>query len=329
MIPMGFDSASTAQKILGNELAAIPGVQSVAKCYAAPSSQNGWNTSIRFDTRTEDELFRSSIKAADDQYIKTFDLSLIAGRNIFPADTVGEAIINETMVRKLGLKSPAEALGKKLHFNGDLTPVITGVVKDFHDASFHQDINAVCITSYSSNYDNYAVRININKIKTILPALEKKWTSFHPEKIYEYQFLDDSIAEFYETEDIMLKLISAFSFIAIFIGCLGLYGLVSFMAAQKTKEIGIRKVLGSSVGEILWIFGKEFGRLILIAFLVAAPVAWWMMNNWLSDFKYRIQIGVWTFMLAIGIIMFIAAVTVVYQSMKAAMANPVRSLRVE
>ncbi|MES1221001.1 MAG: ABC transporter permease [Bacteroidota bacterium] len=329
MIPLGFDSAGIAQKTFGNELAAIPGVQGVSQCYAAPSSQQGWNTSIRFDTRTEDELFRSSIKAADDQYVKTFDLQLLAGRNMFPSDTVREALINETMVKKLGLKSDADALGKKLSFNGNLSPVIAGVVKDFHDGSFHEDINAVCITSYANNYNNYAVKINVNNIKTILPALEKKWSSIHPDKIYEYQFLDESIAEFYETEEIMLKLISAFSFIAIFIGCLGLYGLVSFMAAQKTKEIGIRKVLGSSIAEILWIFGKEFSRLILIASVIAAPVAWWLMNSWLEDFKFRIHIGVWIFLLAIAIIMIIAAATVVYQSIKAAMANPVKSLRTE
>jgi len=329
MIPMGFDSASNAQKTLRNELAAIPGVQAVSQCYAAPSSDEAWNTSIRFDTRTEEELFRSSIKAADDQYVKTFDLQLVAGRNIFPSDTVREFLINEALIRKLGLKSPQEALGKKIYFNGNMSATIAGVVKDFHDGSFHSDINAVCITSFGSNYSSYAVRINMNNIKSVLPALEKKWSSIHPDKIYEYKFLDENIAGFYETEETMLKLISSFSCIAIFIGCLGLYGLVSFMAAQKTKEIGIRKVLGSSITEILWIFGKEFGRLILIAFLVAAPIAWWLMNNWLQDFKYRIHIGVWVFLMAIGVTLFIAAITVVYQSIKAAMANPVKSLRTE
>ncbi len=329
MIPMGFDSSGSAQKTLRNELASIPGVQSVSQCYAAPSSDETWNTSIRFDTRTEEELFRSSIKAADEQYIKTFDLQLIAGRNIFASDTVREFLVNETLTRKLGLKFPQEALGKKIYFNGNMSATIAGVVKDFHDGSFHSDINAVCITSFSDNYTNYAVRINLNKIKSTLPALEKKWSGIHPDKIYEYQFLDEKIAAFYETEETMLKLISAFSLIAIFIGCLGLYGLVSFMAAQKTKEIGIRKVLGSSITEILWIFGKEFGRLILIAFLVAAPISWWLMNKWLQDFKYSIHISGWIFLMAIVITFLIAGITVVYQSIKAAVANPVKSLRTE
>jgi putative ABC transport system permease protein len=329
MMPLGFDSLNNAQKTLGNQLAGIPGVQSVSQCYAAPSSQESWNTSIRFDTRTEEEPFRTSIKAADDQYIKAFDLQLVAGRNMFPSDTVREFLINETLVKKLGLKSPEDALGKKIYFNGSLSASIAGVVKDFHDVSFHGDVNAVAITTYAENYTNYALKININNIKSVLPALEKTWSSMHPDKIYEYQFLDQKIAEFYETEETMLKLITAFSFIAIFIGCLGLYGLVSFMAAQKTKEIGIRKVLGSSITEILWIFGKEFGRLIAIAFLIAAPFAWWLMNSWLQDFKYRISIGVGVFALAIGLILLIAAATVVYQSIKAAMANPVKSLRTE
>jgi predicted permease len=329
MMPLGFDSVSNAQKTLGNQLAAIPGVQSVSQCYAAPSSNESRNTSIRFDSRTEEEPFRTSFKAADDQYLKTFDLQLVAGRNIFPSDTAREFLINETLVKKLGLKSPEEALGKKIYFYGNLSASITGVVKDFHDVSFHGDVNAVAITTHAENYTNYAVKININNIKSILPALEKTWSSMHPDKIYEYQFLDEKIAEFYETEETMLKLITTFSFIAIFIGCLGLYGLVSFMAAQKTKEIGIRKVLGSSITEILWIFGKEFSRLIAIAFLIAAPFAWWLMNSWLQDFKFRISIGIGVFVLAIAIILLIAGVTVVYQSIKAAMANPVKSLRTE
>jgi putative ABC transport system permease protein len=330
MIPTGFDSAGIAQNTLRNELGTVPGVEKVSLCYAAPASGENWNTSIRFDTRVEDELFKVSMKAADDRYVGTFGLQLVAGRNIFPADSVREFLINETMVKKLGLKSAQEALGKKIFFQGGtVSGVICGVLKDFHDLSFHSDINAVCITSYAANYTSYAVKINMKKARNVLPALEKKWSGIHADKIYEYQFLDERIAEFYETEETMLKLVRIFSFLAIIIGCLGLYGLISFMAAQKIKEIGIRKVLGSSIGEILWIFGKEFSRLIVVAFVVAAPVAWWLMNTWLQDFKYHIQIGAFTFILAIGLTAIIAAITVAYQSIKAALMNPVKSLRTE
>lgn len=330
MVPMGFDSVGIGQKTLQEEIAAIPGVQAVSQCYAAPASGDRWNTTIRFDNRTEDEAFRSNIKAADDQYIRTFDLQLVAGRNIFPSDSAREMLVNETMVKKLGLSSASDIIGKKIHFDGgDFSTVVTGVLKDFHDGSFHEDISAVCITTLTGDYGSYAVNLNMNNIKSILPAIEKYWNRAHPEKIFEYKFLDENIAAFYETETIMLKLIAAFSFIAIFIGCLGLYGLVSFMATQKTKEIGVRKVLGSSIGEILWIFGKEFGSLILIAFLLAAPLAWWLMNKWLQDFEYRISMGPGVFVLAIGITMVIATATIIYQSIKAALANPVKSLRSE
>jgi predicted permease len=330
MIPLGSDSVGTAQKTLQNEFMNIPSVENVSSCFAAPASEDTWNTSIRFDTRTEDEVFRVNVKAGDENYIGTFGLQLVAGRNIFPSDTVREFLVNETMARKLQMRSPGEALGKKIYLQGgSMSGPITGVVKDFHDVSFHSDINPVCITSYSRNYGNYAVKINIKNIRSVLPALEKKWSSMYPGKIYEYQFLDERIAEFYETEQTMLKLVRTFSLIAILIGCLGLYGLVSFMAAQKTKEIGIRKVLGSSVAEILWIFGKEFSILIIAAFAVAAPIAWWLMNAWLRDFKYHIQVGALTFILAIGITMTVAMFTVGWQSLKAAVMNPVKSLRTE
>ena len=330
MIPTGADSVGIAENTLKKRLEIIRGVEKVSLCYAAPSSDEAWHTSIRFDTRTEDEQFRVSIKAADDQYLPTFGLQLAKGRNIFPSDSVNEFLINETMVGKLNISSGEEALGKKITFNsGSLTGTIVGVINNFHDRSFHEDINAVCITSFAEQYQNYAVKINPQNIAAVLPALEKTWSSAHPDKIYEHQFLDERIVEFYETEDTMLKLIRVFSFIAIFIGCLGLYGLVTFMVAQKTKEIGIRKVLGSSVGEILWIFGKEFARLILFAFIVAAPVAWWLMNNWLQDFKYHIQIGPWIFGLAVLITLVVAALTVGYQSIRAALMNPVKNLRTE
>jgi len=329
MLPRGADSVGLAVTTTARRLAAIPGVENVTRCYAAPSSDDTWGTITTYDTRSEPEVFRTSIKAGDDQYIPTFGLHLVAGRNFFSGDGTRECVVNETMIKKLQLKSPQEALGKKINFNQEVTVTITGVVKDFHDRSLHEDISPILITNYTSQYQAYAVKLNMKNIRTVMPALEKTWNSAFPDKLYEYQFLDESIAGFYELESTMLKLVRVFSFIAIFIGCLGLYGLVAFMVANKTKEIGIRKVLGSSVTEILWIFGKEFSRLIVIAFLIAAPMTWFLMDRWLQNFKYHISLGPWLFVLGLLIIAGIAACTIGYQSIRAALANPVKSLRTE
>lgn len=328
MIPFATGADSTAAETLRNRFAAIPGVEKVSLCFAAPLDNNSWSTSMRFDNRTEDEAAKVNYKAGDASYLSAFDLKLIAGRNFFPSDTVREYVVNETMLVKLGVRSPNDIIGKTLMVDGTPAPVV-GVVKDFHDKSFHEDINAVAISSLSGLYQSFAVKINLANAKTTQAALEKAWSDMSPNNIYESEFLDAGIAEFYETEDLMLKLVQVFSLIAIFIGCLGLYGLVSFMAAQKTKEIGIRKVLGSSVAQILWLFGKEFSRLIVIAFLVAAPLAWWAMHSWLQDYKFRIGISIWFFAIAIGTTFIVAAITVGYQAIKAALMNPVKSLRTE
>jgi ABC-type antimicrobial peptide transport system permease subunit len=330
MIPIGSDPEKETTKTLKNQLARIPGVENVSVCFTSPSSGSSWNTSFKYDNRSEDETFKISARGADADYIPTFDLKLVAGRNIFPSDTAKEFVVNETLAKKLNLTSAEQLLGKHLSTNGGtINGSIVGVVKDFHDQSFHEDINAVFITTHAPIYSNYAVKLSLTNMKNILAQLEKTWSRMHPDKIYEYKFLDEEIASFYESEELMLKLIQAFSIIAIFIGCLGLYGLVSFMAAQKTKEIGIRKVLGGSISHILWIFGREFFRLIVFAFLIAAPVAWWVMNGWLQDFKYRIDISPWIFILSIMISIIIAVITVSYRSVRAALANPVKSLRSE
>ncbi len=323
--------ASTPQqaKTVKAQLQHLAGVEQVSLCYSAPASNSYWQTAPRYDNHSEEESFRTSVRAADNDYLSTFDLKLVAGRNLYPSDTVKEFLVNETFAKKLNLASPSDLLGKNLRVNGNMTGPIVGVVKDFHDHSFHEDINAVCIPSASDFYNNYAIKISTANVPATLAAIQKVWTKMHPEQIYEYTFLDEHIASFYETEALMLKLIQLFSLIAVFIGCLGLYGLISFMATQKTKEIGIRKVLGSNIAQILWIFGKEFARLIIVSFLIAAPIAWWFMNQWLQDFKFHITIQPWIFVVTIAITLLVATLTVIYEATKAALVNPVKSLQSE
>lgn len=329
MIPKGSTSTAQTMYTLKARFSGLAGVKNASVCMAAPASVDEWQTSVSYNNRTENEPFLVSVKAADNQYISLFDLELIAGRNLYPSDTVREFVVNERFAKNLNLKSPQELIGKPISVNNSMKGLIVGVVKDFHDGSFHEDINAVCLTTFSDTYSYYAVKIDLTKARTTLPALEKMWSETYPDGLFEYQFLDDQIAELYEADDLTLRLILAFAAIAVFIGCLGLYGLVSFMAAQKTKEIGIRKVLGSSIGQIVWIFGKEFSRLILIAFVVASPIAWYAMSKWLQNFKYQIDLGVGIFSLAIFGSFLIALLTVSFQSVRAALMNPIKSLRTE
>jgi len=329
MVPTGNDTTGTSINTFKARVAALTGVQKVTACFAPPSAENSWGTSVRFNNAAEDEIFSTSVKAGDDQYISAFGVDLVVGRNLYPSDSTREFLVNETFVRKLNLKSPADILNKPLTVGGNMKGLVVGVVKDFHTQSFHADIDAICICSQKSQYQTFGVKINMNNAHTVLPGIEKAWNDVYANQIYNYQFLDDQIAAFYKTEEVMLKLIQVFAGIAIFIGCLGLYGLVMFMASQKTKEIGIRKVLGSSIGGILWIFGREFAGLIFIAFVIAAPIAGWMMNSWLEDFKFRIPMSPLFFAATILLMLLIAAFTVGYRAIKTALMNPVKAIRTE
>lgn len=328
VLPAGEGSTSTANT-LKERLAQLHGVEKISLCYEPPSSDVSWNAPMRFANRPEDEPFSASVKSADEKYLSTFSLQLVAGRNLFASDTARELVINETMVKKLGLKSPEDAIGQKISIAKKAFFPIVGVVKDFNDHSFHEDVSAVAIWSDAGYFVNYGIKINKANVSQTLAAIEKTWNETYPDQVYEHKYLDAKIAGYYKNEAFMLQAISIFCLIAIFIGCLGLYGLVSFMVVQKTREIGIRKVLGSSPIQLVWLFGREFTRLVLLAFIVAAPIAWRVMNNWLKDFEYRINFSAWIFVLALASIALIASITVGYRTVRAALSSPVKNLRAD
>ncbi|MCC7379169.1 MAG: FtsX-like permease family protein, partial [Chitinophagaceae bacterium] len=202
-------------------------------------------------------------------------------------------------------------------------------IKDFNSYSLSEPIVPVVLTTRKEVYRTINIKIRAGSEKTVLPYIEKLWSATYPENVYDYKFLDDKIANFYKQESKLSQLYKIFAVLAIFISCLGLYGLVSFMAVQRTKEMGIRKVLGASVRNIVFLLSKEFTLLIVIAFAIASPIAYYIMNKWLQNYSYRIPIGATIFLLAITCSVVIAWLTVGYKAVKAAIANPVKSLRTE
>ncbi len=314
-----------------NLATALPDVEKFSYSMSG-APQSGWvgRSTTRYDTRPEPEKFEPHRKGIDAQYLDLYGIKLVAGRNLYPSDTTREALVNETFVRKLGISSSAQVLGKMLH-NGDNTRhmEIVGVVKDFNQVTLQDAIAPLFMTTQASDYYVANLQLRSGNFQRVISQLEKHYNAVYPDSYFTHQFVDDQIERSYQQEQTMGKLVNFFAGIAVLIGCLGLYGLVLFMATQKTKEIGVRKVLGASVGSLLWLFGKEFARLIVVAFVLAAPLAWYVMNGWLQDFEYRITLGPGVFGIAIGATVLVATLTVSFQSIKAALMNPVNSLRSE
>lgn len=329
MVSMGDDSRQN-KTALKNELVRIKGVEQVSLCNDAPASENGWMTNIQFGDQTEELDFLTNMKMVDEDYLSTFGLTLVSGRNLTHSDSVREMLVNEALLHRLGVPSPEEALGREITANGgNMKGRIVGVVRDFHGNSFHEQISPTLLTSDLGYYESYAIKLNMEDSKSTLAEIEEVWKRDYPNQPFEFEYLDDRITRFYQNEATTLSAVQLFTGIAILIGAMGLYGLVSFMVVQKTKEVGIRKVMGSSSLEIIWIFGREFTRLILLAFIVAAPVGWFLMKNWLENFEFKIQQGLGLYILTLGFTCVIAAVTIGYQTIRAASVNPANSLRSE
>src|SRR6476659_4068395 len=313
------------QQLLSN------GAQAVSFSSNSPmEDDNNMFTTFKFDHALKDEDFQAIVKFADNDYVPTYKLQLVAGRNLQPSGPTTEFLVNESFVKSLGLKKPEDILNKEISImDGLIKCPVVGVLKDFNDRSLRNNLSPLLIATNATMYRQASIKLSTTNIASTMQSIKKIWEQTFPNHVYEYRFLDDKVASFYKQENQLSQLYKIFAAIAIFLSCLGLYGLASFMAVQRIKEVGIRKVLGATSGSIVYLFSKEFIILIAIAFTIATPIAWYFMHQWLQDYSYRITISWWLFAGGGLAAIIIALATISFQAIKAAIANPVRSLRTE
>jgi ABC-type antimicrobial peptide transport system permease subunit len=315
-------------ELFKNQLEGQTSIRSISYSNTGTANGNVWGGNYKLK---EDSVIlegNAQLKLTDARFLETYGLRLLAGENLVESDTVDRYLVNETFARETGYGGRYEDLvGKYVEMWGQVAPIV-GVVNDFHTTALHEDLDPVIIATRPLYYLG-GIRINMDQTQAALSHIESAYAAAFPDYVFEYTFLDDRIAEFYAQEQRTAQLMNFFTLIAILIGCLGLFGLISYMAATRTKEIGVRKVLGATVADILKMFYREFGLLVGLAFLLAAPIAWYLMSRWLADFAYRIELGPALFILAFGATALIVVLTVGFKSLQAASANPVESLRSE
>lgn len=320
-----------------NEVLKIPGVTiGTLSSYLPVASSRSDNTYSKESVMDAKNALSMQTWVVDYDYVKTMGMQIIKGRNFskdFGTDSSG-IILNEAAVKVLGYDDP---IGKKVYSiipdssNNPYsvkTYTIVGVVKDFHYESLRQNIYPLSLQLGQST-GNISFRVNTKDLQGLVKNVEAKWKTMAPGMPFSYRFMDEAFDNIYRAEQRVGKVAITFSILAILIACLGLFGLVTYMAEQRTKEIGVRKVLGASVPNLVIMLSKDFLRLVIIAAVIAFPVAWIVMHRWLQDFAYRIRIDWWMFLMAALVALLIAMVTVSVQAIKAAMANPVKSLRTE
>jgi putative ABC transport system permease protein len=313
---------------LRNELSALPEVKDLSFFRSAPSVQMSGGGTIKFENR-DWEKFVARSRAADDHFVKTYGIKLLAGRIPMHSDTLNELLINRKLVRALGLKSPEAALNRKL-LVGDAgkTGTIVGVLSDFNNGDLYTAIEPTIVFADRARYRTAGVKLSRVNAATI-SRIGAVWQKQFPENVFEYSFYDEEIAKFYQREELATRLTTTFALLSVCLSCLGLLGLAIFAIEQRTKEIGIRKVLGASVAGITAMLSMDFLKLVLVAIVIACPVAWYFMHRWLQDFAYRIEVSWWIFAWAGLLAAGIALLTVGFQSIKAALTDPVRSLKSE
>jgi putative ABC transport system permease protein len=350
--PLGFDKEAVItfplpendEKLLSSlrdRFESNSNIEKISFSFGAPTADNTFSTSYFLSERMN-ERYPVVIKPVDTHYKETFGISMKAGRWF----TEGEEkmasttlpkenrkyvyILNESAVKRLGFNNAQEIIGKTVTTGVDNTTAeVVGVVTDFHEASLHNEINPIILMNYPAFFFEAGLKVNSSAFQETITYIEKQFNQLFPEYYFQYAFLDQKLEALYRNDERTFTLMKILSAVSIFVGCLGLYGLISFMANQKLKEVGVRKVMGASVLSIVVLFSKDFIRLILIAFVIAAPLGWYLMNQWLETFAYHIKIHWSVFLISVAATLFIALLTVSYRSIRAALTNPSETLRTE
>lgn len=326
MVP--FEKISVSQRnVLTDRLNTIPGIESFSFCYFTPGKDTRRSATVKFDTR-EWEAWPASFSIGDSAYLNTFGINVKYGRTIAAKPALTEYLVNETMASRLMPGDPQAVLGKRL-WAGDAQGIIVGVTQDFNLKSLRSAIEPVVFMEDTFLTRNVAVKLSgINTAESIA-QLKTGYESVFPKELFTYQFVDEQIAALYKKESMQQKFIWISAAIAIVISTLGLLGLIALITVQKTKEIGIRKVLGASVSQIIVLLSSGFIRAVFLAFIIAAPIAWWLMNNWLQQYPFRVSLDWTVFLLGGAVALSLAIITVSVRAARAAMANPVENLRAE
>jgi len=337
--PMRGDNMFKNVNAFKNELSQVPGVSSVSIGYGFPGDAVAGDEIIV--PRNGQQVTQSATQLmVDFDYIKTLDLKIVAGRDFSKAMSTDKDhawIINETAVKQLGFGSPQKALGQRLYWSpwgaskpdSFKTGQVIGVVKDFNYKSLYDKVETTVLQIFPDAAWKVAVKMKTASIGNTINHVRNVWSKFTPDYPIEYKFIDENFAQMYNAEDKLKSLLWIFTSLAIFVGCLGLFGLAAYTAERRRKEVGIRKVLGASTKGIVLLLSRDFIKLVIISLLIASPVAGYFMNRWLQNFAYQVGIGWGVFAIAAIIALGIALLTVSFQAIRAALANPVKSLRTE
>jgi len=314
-----------------DELLRRSDIRSITASTVVPGQASDWNAGgIRLKGTDESKSKQYRIIGVDYDFLKTFDLKLVAGRNFskeFGADPKA-LIFNKKAVRQLGFDQPEQAIGKQIEFWGE-TYTLVGVTDNFHQQSLRDAYEPLILRLIPDVRGYFSIKMAGRELTHTIDEVRSEWNRFFPGNPFEYSFLDERFNEQYRADQRFGQVFGLFTGLAILVACLGLFGLASFTTAQRTKEIGIRKVLGASVGEIVQMLYREFAILILLAFVVATPLAWYAVSQWLQSYAFRTDIQWWLFLVPFVMVLLIALLTVSFQSLKAALMNPITSLRTE